>query len=214
MPTNSPSEGRRVENHPQAAAPSALLYALQGLTRVTVPRGGATPDAIKAGAERLARMLLKFPGWVALQAIDEWPSQEDGKFFPTENELQALAAVIKRTDDAKRSRAEAAKSTQEGRYMSPFGATAQYVEKVERVFGEPYVKSWLVGGINAQFTEGMVFLTGSGFDKLTADTWHMANEAGVKLRACKQVSKLLADHCDKLERDGAVKPKKRKGGWE
>lgn len=211
-PTNSANGAP--EFHPLAAQPSALFDALQGLARVTVPRMATSAEGVTLGAKRLAKMLLQFPGFIALQAIDTWPEQETGQFFPTEKELRDLATVLNLADVVRRERAEAAKDTGHGRYMSPFGQTARYVRRVEAMFGEPYVRSWLVGGVNAQFTDTAVFLTGAGHDRLVADTWSVAADEGVTLIADKRVSKLLADYCDKLETEGRVKPKKRKGGWE
>lgn len=176
-------------------------------------RGSNDPDAIRGGIQRLLKMLLEFPGPVALKAIDQWPREDSGKFFPTEAELYALAKVIARENVARADRAIAAQTTGEGRYSNPFEATARYVDKVARVRGDSYVRSWLVGGINCQFTHDTVYLTGAGYDRLSADTWHAAKEFGVKLRACPQVSKKLADHCERLEADGLVKPKKKGRSW-
>lgn len=195
-----------------------ILQALQGLASNTRHRGMSSPQAMAAGAERMARMLLEFPGHIALKAIDRWPYEaegDDGEWFPTEKGLHTFAAVLMREHQAREARAAAARTSSEGRYMSPLGNTELYVEKVERVHGKKYVEAWLQGGINAQFTPGVVYLTGAGYDRLTADTWHQAKEADVKLRACPRVSELLAAYCDKLELDGRVQPKKRKsGGWE
>lgn len=204
------------ERREPPASIEALMKALQGLASNTRHRGLNSPEAMVAGAERMARMLLEFPGSIALRAINEWPKQDDGEWFPTEKGLRTLAEVLMRDDSVRKERADMARKTGQGRYASPLDRTEAYVEKVRRVKGSSFVDSWLVGGVNAQFTPDTVYLTGAGFDRLTAETWFLAEEAGVQLRPCVRVSELLDEYVKRRmsEPEPALRPKRRKGGWE
>ena len=63
---------------------------------MTVHRGASTPEAQLAGAKRMTAMLLRFPHAIAVDALERWPRTENGKFFPTENELHDLCVRIQR----------------------------------------------------------------------------------------------------------------------
>jgi len=184
------------------------MNALAGLSRVTIPRVAGSAEAAKAGAERLCKMLMRFPGPVALEAIDIWPQQESGQFFPTEKDLHDLATELEYAHRAMASNRPIDETAE--RWNSPHDRTAIYVKAVEEQFGRVYVRTWLVGKVNAQFTGDVVYLTGVGYDRLKRDTLHLAKAAGVGLCECPKVQGLLQEHVATLEQDGRVKP--RRGG--
>ncbi|NBW17978.1 MAG: hypothetical protein EBR82_59400 [Caulobacteraceae bacterium] len=71
------------------------MQKLSGLMAVTMPRQPISEDAQKEGARLLLGMLTEFPGAIALEAIERWPRSENGRFFPTLNELRDLCLSIR-----------------------------------------------------------------------------------------------------------------------
>ncbi len=182
------------------------MNALAGLSRVTIPRVAGSAEAAKAGAERLCKMLMRFPAPVALEAIDIWPQQETGQFFPTEKDLHDLATDLEYAHRA--STVNRPPDDTVERWDSPHDRTALYVAGVEEEFGRLYVRSWLIGEVNAQFSKDVVFLTGVGYDRLKRDTLHIAQRTGVGLCECPKVKKLLQTYVEELEQNGRAKPRK------
>ena len=149
----------------------------------------------------LMALLQRHPGPVAIEAIRAWPQQPGGRWWPMAADLDALARTLgarhaelaERIAEAKARRRT--RSTPE-RSTTPIGRSAQFVGRVRETHGEPYVRSWLRGGVNALFGDEVVWLTGIGAERLARDCGGIAKAVGVRLEASSEVSALLAQYCD------------------
>ena len=173
---------------------SKLTDAFEELTQVCRIRPGQFEGDIAALARRVFKALGEYPEPVALTALDMWPRQSE--WFPTEKELRDLLDAIK----AESEREAAARGIgREGTYHSPTGASADFVDRVRRVHGGDYVKSWMAGGINCLFADKNIYVTSSAFDRLHRDCAFIAQAAGVTIVRSKQAEAMLAKYCDDRE---------------
>lgn len=171
---------------------TTLTQAFRELCGVTRARPDQSEAGIAAMAERLFKVLGEYPEPVALTALDIWPRRSE--WFPTEKELRDLLEEI--AANAAREAAARGK-VGGGRYNSPVGNTVRFVERVREIRGADYVKSWLAGGVTAQFSANHVYTTGIGYDRLTKDCHGIAEACGVLIYRDPDVSKMLADYCDR-----------------
>lgn len=170
---------------------SALSKAFKELCGVCRPRSDQDMSNMEATVSRLWRVFGEYPEAVAVTATDLWPRRSD--FFPTEKELRALldeVAAQAAIDAAARQHVGG------GRYNQPVGNTVEFVQRVTHLRGADYVKSWLAGGITAQFSANVVYLTGIGFERLSKDVGALADQCGVRLVRDKDVSEMLKRYCD------------------
>ena len=141
-----------------------LSDAFKELCAVSRVRPDLAAGSIEDAARRLWKVLGEYPAPVAMAALDIWPRRSE--WFPAEKELRDLLEEVA-AEAAKE--AVAREHVGGGRYNSPVGNTVLFVDRVRTLRGDAYVKSWLAGGITAQFTCNHVYLTGVGFDRLTKE---------------------------------------------
>lgn len=158
-------------------------------------------DKLRPWMLGLMGVLQRHPAAVAIEAIRAWPQQPGGRWWPMAADLEALARSLgarhaelaERIAEAKTRRR--ARSTSE-RSITPTGRSAEFVARVRDKLGEPFVRSWLRGGVNALFSEDAVFATPLGAERLERDCGGLAKAVGVRIEASAEVSALLAQYCD------------------
>lgn len=180
---------------------SKLTDAFGELTQVCRVRPGQFEGDIEAMARRIFRTLNEYPEDVALAALDAWPRQSE--WFPAERELRDLLDGIKGDADRK---AASQGQANDGAYFQPIGRVAGFVDKVRELYGADYVKSWLSGGINARFTDKLVLVTGSAFDRLQHDCGYLARLWGVQIEKDPRAEELLIKYCN--DNDLKFEPKR------
>jgi hypothetical protein len=163
--------------------------------------------------ERLTIALKAYPAAAALEAIDRWPQSQDGQWLPAERELTQDAERIAAAHRAALERVRAAErdartGTGEPVYMTPLGASADYVEAVRRAFGKPYADSWLAGGVNCRFRAHAVLTTAVGADRLKSDTSGLAAKYGVAIVFDPASSDLLAGYVERVMIDSPAPRRK------
>lgn len=173
---------------------SKLAQAFKELCAVCRPRPDQDEAVLMAAASRLWKVLGEYPEPVALAALDLWPRRSE--WFPTERELRDLLEELASKaaiDAAARGRIA------DGRYLEPVGKTHVFVERVRKLRGDDYCKSWLAGGITCLFSADTVFTTGIGVERLNRDVRAIIDATGVTVRRSATASRMLADYCDKRE---------------
>ena len=157
-------------------------------------------DGLRAWLGGVVATLLQHPGAAAVAAVQEWPRQPGGRWWPMARDLdelaQAFGARHREAEAAVREARHRRGASSQARNTLPTGRAAKFVERVATAHGEAYVQAWLRGGLNAQFGEDRIWLTGVGFDRLNRECGAIAHDLGVKLEPCAQVSALLARYCD------------------
>lgn len=178
-----------------------LAHALREMTEVTRPRPNQDEESVEICIGRLYRVLREFPDDVALRAVDEWPRRN--QFFPTECELRVQCDNV----IADMARAEAASNVprEEGRFSHPVGRSEYFVNQVRKRFGDAYVKSWMSGGINALFSDNVVYVTIIGHERLMRDCHDLAHEASIWIVASDECLNNLNRYCERMERDFPTK---------
>jgi hypothetical protein len=82
----------------ECAGPGVLAAHLGALAQNCNHRNPSEDPKVRAlAAHRMVVMLSEFSSRVALAAIDRWPQEADGKWFPTEGELRALCVRIQQS---------------------------------------------------------------------------------------------------------------------
>lgn len=172
---------------------SKLGEAFRELCAVVRPRAEMAAH-MEAMASRLYRVLGEYPEPVVLAALDLWPRRSE--WFPTEKELRDLLDEVK--SEARQSAVERG-HVGGGRFNDPVGNTVTFYERVRDVRGDGYVKSWLRGGVTCQFANAKIYTTRIGEERLSKDVGAIAEQCGVEIIYDPDVSKMLADYCDRHE---------------
>lgn len=132
-----------------ACAPAShdeLTFALGYLASVTTGDKLRSPETMQVSARALVQAMQEYPASAALGAIRDWPKGDNGKWWPTENELRAEADARgwQATRLYRHLRAATARSDASApRTNEPSSSLKEFIEEVTRTHGEPFVKSWL-----------------------------------------------------------------------
>lgn len=180
---------------------SELAAALAALTGFCQRPPDIAEDALRDWMSGLMVALQRHPAAVALAAVQAWPQQPGGRWWPMAADLDAIARSIgadhaELADRLAAARAARRTKTTPERSNNPIGRSAQFVERVRVILGAKYVKSWLVGGVNAQFGDTVVWLTPFGAQVLRRDCGEIAKTVGVLLEADPDLSVTLAQYCE------------------
>lgn len=123
------------------ASPKDIAKGLAVLTAVCAKPADFDDAKIVLWSERLKQVLQEVPAEIALAAIEGWPKTENGKWWPTENEMREqitrrlslrgciLWAFRDAMADAEWRQAHAPTSSLDGFESEPIGATAAYCEE-------------------------------------------------------------------------------------
>lgn len=130
-----------------APAPAdELTFALGWLASVTTGDKLRSPEMMQVSARALVQAMMDYPREAALAAIRDWPKTDNGKWWPTENELRAEAderswrtMKLHRHLRAATLREDAAAP----RTNEPSPIVRAYIDEVQATYGEGFVKSWL-----------------------------------------------------------------------
>lgn len=79
------------EANKRRAQPSQIAKALAVLTAVCAKPADFDDAKVVLWSERLKQVLSEYPAEVALASVSTWPQNENGKWWPTENELRLYA---------------------------------------------------------------------------------------------------------------------------
>lgn len=181
---------------------TALSDAFNEMCGVCRPRRDQDEEMIEPAVRRLWKVLGEYGENVAIEALNEWPKKNE--FFPTEKELRELLDYIRINSDK-----ATGKPDTKGRRDAPWGLTKYFYERVAKVKGEAYARSWLRGGLTCMFTERYVYVNQVGHDRLWRDLEPIIRECGVAIVVDDDIAKLLVDY---IERNniGSYEPKRRR----
>lgn len=179
-----------------------ISKALKQLIAVTRPRPDQTEGGVGAMAERFAAVFSEYPEDVVVAALDEWP--RGNEWFPTEKELRELLGYMRVNSERASGKRDA-----RGRSDTPSDMTKYFCERVAAVRGEPFVRSWLRGGVTAMFSGKYIFVNQVGHDRLWRDCADIIRECGVVVQVDNEIARLLVDFIDK-NNIGAWEPKRRR----
>lgn len=122
------------------ASPTQLAKALAVLTAVCAKPADFDDAKVVLWSERLKQVLAEYPGDIALAAVSGWPRTENGKWWPTENEIRSECDIHMRFRERLRFEMERAQCTvrpldpatkyDDGMHDTPSGATEAFVQKV------------------------------------------------------------------------------------
>ena len=191
--------------------------ALIWLASVTTGDKLRDPDMMRASARALVSALREYPADAALGAVKDWPKAEGGKWWPTENELRAVADKRSATRTRLRDhvRHHAAQSDPRApRRTEPFGKTAAFVAKVREIRGEGYVKSWLTG-TTCQFEDAVIWTSQFGCGRLNNDWSVLRFDMGIRIESDEQSRAHFQKQTEIFERlaaEKSAKPKRQRGG--
>lgn len=181
---------------------TAIGNALKQLIAVTRPRPDQSEGSVMAMAERFQAVFSEYPEAIVIGALNAWPKSSE--WFPTEKELRDLLDYLKISSDKIGSTIDA-----QGRSDKPSGMTKYFCERVAKFRGEPYVRSWLRGGVTCMFTDRYVYVNQVGHDRLWRDVAGLIRECGVAIVVDDDIAKLLVEY---MERNGIgpYEPKRRR----
>ena len=221
LPFLRPDEAQRLQRiiapHVEPASEDDLLMALIWLASVTTGDKLRDPDMMRASARALVSALREYPADAALGAVKDWPKAEGGKWWPTENELRAVADKRSATRTRLRDhvRHHAAQSDPRApRRTEPFGKTAAFVAKVREIRGEGYVKSWLTG-TTCQFEDAVIWTSQFGCGRLNNDWSVLRFDMGIRIESDEQSRAHFQKQTEIFERlaaEKSAKPKRQRGG--
>lgn len=105
QPGRSVNPGQPSSSKTQASSPmrTDLSKALAVVISVCIRRSEMDDVQVSIWHRRMAQVLGEYRPDVALASLDAWPKSENGKFWPTENELRDLCEKI---DGERRAREE------------------------------------------------------------------------------------------------------------
>lgn len=180
---------------------SDLAAELAALTGFCQRPPDISEDALRDWMHGLMAALQRHPAAVAMEAVRAWPQQPGGRWWPMAADLDALARAIgaghaELADRLAAARAARRTKTTPQRSNNPIMRSAEFVDRVKAAHGAKYVKSWLMGGVNAQFGDAVVWLTPFGARVLQKDCGEIAKAVGVLLEADPDLSVTLAQYCD------------------
>lgn len=128
------------------ASNDELTFALGWLASVTAGDKLRSPEMMQVSARALVQAMREYPADAALGAIRDWPKTENGKWWPTENELRAEAEErgwrsmrLHKHLQASMLREDAAAP----RTNEPGPEIRALIADVAATHGESFVKSWL-----------------------------------------------------------------------
>lgn len=78
------------------AHPTQIAKSLAVLTAVCAKPGDFDDAKVVLWSERLKIVLQEYPGDIALASIANWPKTENGKWWPTENEVRSECDMLMR----------------------------------------------------------------------------------------------------------------------
>lgn len=183
---------RALEIVDQACVPAThdeLTFALGWLASVTTGDKLRSPEMMQISARSLVEAMREYPADAALGAIRDWPKTENGKWWPTENELrteadargwQAMRMHRHLRAAALRDDARAPRSNE----PSPLHLGA-YLDAVRETFGEPFIKSWL-SPLTCQYQGKTIWTHPLGAERLTQRTNKLMEEFDVVIRSDKE----------------------------
>lgn len=149
-----------------------LTFALGYLASVTTGDKSRSPEVMQVSARALVEAMREFPREAALGAIRAWPKSENGKWWPTENELRAQADArgwrSMRLHGHLRAAANQAGAAAP-RSDEPSQALTPYLEEVTKIYGAPFVKSWL-SPLTCQFQGKTIWTHPLGRERLVERT--------------------------------------------
>jgi len=123
-----------------------LTFALGWLASVTTGDKARSPETMQVSARALVEALRDYPAGAALEAIREWPKTENGKWWPTENELRREAEARSWRTTRLFTHLRAATNRPDAaspRTNEPGVALEPYLREVEEIHGVGFIKSYL-----------------------------------------------------------------------
>ena len=180
---------------------SRLAAELVAITAICQRPPGIEEGQLRDWTLGLMIALQRHPGVVAIAAIRDWPQQPGGRWWPMAADLDALARSIGAAHAKLASCIADAKARRRARQapersVAPIGRSAEFVDRIRAVHGEKFVRSWFVGGVNAQFSDTVVWLTPLAAEKIIAEFGAIVGEIGVRICADPDLSVSLARYCD------------------
>lgn len=156
----------------QPATHDELTFALGYLASVTTGDKSRSPEVMQVSARALVEAMREYPREAAMGAIRDWPKTENGKWWPTENELRAEADTRGWRSMRMHSHLNAAASRGNApapRTNEPGEPLFAYLCEVTAVHGAAFIKSWL-SPLTCQFQGKTIWTHALGRERLVQRT--------------------------------------------